>query len=255
LTQNRRSTQNSGCSAWLAKLFGQKTAKNKPGDVRIENLPADPEPLPYRIRDDFLSPAEKSFYHVIKGMMGSTFTICAKVSLADIFFVIRPNENMSAYNRINRKHVDFLICESREMKPLFAIELDDSSHNRSDRIERDAFVDEVFETAELPLIHIPVRASYNTNELGYIFKKALEQSGFLSNPNPRDNNEQQQTTQKDSKPAEEPKNSPSSAPICPKCGTPMILRIAKNGNQPGRKFYGCSNYPKCRMIIPVDEGN
>lgn len=187
--------------------------------------------------------------------MGSTFTICAKVSLADIFFVIRPNENMSAYNRINRKHVDFLICESREMKPLFAIELDDSSHNRSDRIERDAFVDEVFETAELPLIHIPVRASYNTNELGYIFKKALEQSGFLSNPNPRDNNEQQQTTQKDSKPAEEPKNSPSSAPICPKCGTPMILRIAKNGNQPGRKFYGCSNYPKCRMIIPVDEGN
>lgn len=254
MTKKRR-TQNSGCSAWLATLFGQETATKKPGDVQVEYLPADPEPLPYRMRDDFLSSAEKSFYHVIKGMMGNTFTICTKVSLADIFFVIRPNENMSAYNRINRKHVDFLICESREMKPLFAIELDDSSHNRSDRMERDAFVDEVFDTAELPLIHIPVRASYNTNELGHIFKKALEQSGFLSNANPRDNNEQQPTTQKDSRPAEEPKSSPSSTPICPKCGTPMVLRVAKNGNQPGRKFYGCTNYPKCRVILPSEPVN
>jgi hypothetical protein len=56
------------------------------------------------------------------------------------------------------------------MNPLFAIELDDSSHNQPDRIERDAFVDDVFAVADLPLLHIPVRGSYNTSELGVLIK-------------------------------------------------------------------------------------
>lgn len=40
---------------------------------------------------------------------------------------------------------------------------------------------------------------------------------------------------------------------CPKCGKPMILRTARSGNNQGRQFFGCSGYPKCRMVrqIPV----
>lgn len=36
--------------------------------------------------------------------------------------------------------------------------------------------------------------------------------------------------------------------ICPKCGGKLILRTAKRGNHVGNKFYGCSNYPKCKYI-------
>lgn len=36
--------------------------------------------------------------------------------------------------------------------------------------------------------------------------------------------------------------------ICPKCGSELVLRIAKKGDNAGRKFYGCSNFPKCRYI-------
>ncbi|HAG04393.1 MAG TPA: DNA-binding protein [Lachnospiraceae bacterium] len=35
---------------------------------------------------------------------------------------------------------------------------------------------------------------------------------------------------------------------CPKCGNPLILRTAKRGENAGKQFYGCSNYPKCRYI-------
>jgi hypothetical protein len=73
-----------------------------------------------------------------------------KVSLADIFFVVRPNENMRAYNKINRKHVDFLMCDTKKMAPLFGIELDDSSHKRPDRVDRDEFVEHTFDAAGLP---------------------------------------------------------------------------------------------------------
>jgi restriction system protein len=34
--------------------------------------------------------------------------------------------------------------------------------------------------------------------------------------------------------------------LCPKCGSELILRVAKKGANAGNQFYGCSNYPKCR---------
>jgi ribosomal protein L37AE/L43A len=37
-------------------------------------------------------------------------------------------------------------------------------------------------------------------------------------------------------------------PICSKCGAFMVLRIANKGQNQGKKFWGCSNYPKCRQI-------
>lgn len=260
MKQTSPSQQNQGCLASLLALVGIKPGSPKPSDLSVEYLPADPDPdpLPYRLRDDFLSPAEKSFYHVIKGMMGNYFTICPKVSLSDLFFVTRPNENKSAYNRINRKHVDFVICEPQTMTPQFAIELDDSSHDRVDRVERDAFVDSVFEAAQLPLLHIPVQLSYSTNELGSLFKEVLQKkvrpaSMDAQNTSPTQPGETPSLTTM-TKGANEAAADEPKAPFCPKCGTPMVLRTAKNGAQPGRKFYGCLNYPKCRVILPFEEG-
>lgn len=34
--------------------------------------------------------------------------------------------------------------------------------------------------------------------------------------------------------------------LCPRCGKPLILRIAKKGNHVGEQFYGCSGFPSCR---------
>jgi restriction system protein len=43
---------------------------------------------------------------------------------------------------------------------------------------------------------------------------------------------------------------PASANVCPKCGTELVLRTAQKGPNPGQKFWGCSNYPKCRFTKP-----
>jgi hypothetical protein len=51
------------------------------------------------------------------------------------------------------------------MQPLLGIELDDASHQRKDRQERDAFVDQVFAAAGLPLLHIKAARGYQPNEL------------------------------------------------------------------------------------------
>ncbi|MEA2091798.1 MAG: topoisomerase DNA-binding C4 zinc finger domain-containing protein, partial [Campylobacterota bacterium] len=38
---------------------------------------------------------------------------------------------------------------------------------------------------------------------------------------------------------------------CPKCGSELILRVARKGANAGNEFYGCSNYPKCRYTTQV----
>lgn len=230
------SKSSSGCLSLLLRLPSKKI--NAQTDYSIEVLPDDE--LPFRLRDDFLSFAERSFFGVLKSMMKDYFAIFTKVSLAEIFFVSQPNENYRAYNRINRKHVDFLICDRNTLKPVFAIELDDRSHNRPDRQERDEFVDDVFEKAGLPLLHIPVQASYNTNELGVLFKRAVN----YQVPIPPSTPGVYLTIN-------EPKT--ASAPLCPKCGVPMVLRTTKHGANVGKQFYGCVNFPKCREIKQIRE--
>lgn len=37
-------------------------------------------------------------------------------------------------------------------------------------------------------------------------------------------------------------------PPCPRCGGKLILRTASTGGRQGKKFIGCSNFPKCRYI-------
>ena len=38
---------------------------------------------------------------------------------------------------------------------------------------------------------------------------------------------------------------------CPKCGAPMVKRMATKGANAGREFFGCSRYPKCRGIVSI----
>ena len=45
---------------------------------------------------------------------------------------------------------------------------------------------------------------------------------------------------------------PAPANICPKCGGEMVLRTAQKGPNPGQKFWGCSNFPKCRFTKPLN---
>ncbi|MFT5725900.1 MAG: ribosomal protein L37AE/L43A [Desulforhopalus sp.] len=42
----------------------------------------------------------------------------------------------------------------------------------------------------------------------------------------------------------------STVPICPKCGSKMVKRVAKKGKKAGEEFWGCSDFPRCRSVLP-----
>lgn len=192
--------------------------------------------LPYGLRDDFLSPAEASFFHVLRQAAGETYLVCPKVNLADLFFVARPNENPGARNHIDRKHVDFVLCDPTTLRPVLAVELDDSSHRRKDRQERDDFVDRVFQAAGLRLVRVPAQASYEVAGL-----RALLTSPAVSMTHPESAPAFLGVPDHPGAPASE-----SSAPVCPRCGVEMVERKASRGPNAGQIFFGCPNYPRCR---------
>lgn len=214
--------------------------------------------FPYVLRDDFLSRGEHNFYLVLRSIVGDRAVICPKIGLGEIVFTsIRDPKLYRTYtNKIDRKHVDFLLCDPTTMKPLFGIELDDRSHEREDRKQRDRFVGQVFKAAKLPLVRIPARRQYATTEIAPLVQAHLPQltaqvtaprsTSIPEPPKPLIQPIKPLTPQPVAvaSPAEEP-----TAPTCPKCGGEMKLRTAKSGSNQGNKFWGCSNYPRCKAIL------
>ena len=200
--------------------------------------------LPYKLRDDFLSPAEMSYYKILTSALGPSETVCPKVRLADILFVARPNENIRFFNRIAQRHVDFLLCQTSNMRPLLVIELDDVSHDRSARKKRDLFMDNALRAAEVPILRVKPRSQYSQEEVAAQLRPFLSGPPLAARPPSRE-----------ASLAFPPTTSLSSLdlpPICPKCGVPMVLRVASQGEHKGRRFYGCPNFPKCRQVLPFD---
>ena len=89
----------------------------------------------------------------------------AKVGLGELVYVTKKgSEWRSHQNRIDRKHLDFLICNA-DLAPVVAIELDDASHREQSRRDRDAYVDQVLAAAGIPIVRVPARRGYQLDEL------------------------------------------------------------------------------------------
>jgi hypothetical protein len=157
----------------LLKLFG-------PAQGRADSAPAgeSPEALPYRRKDYLLTKAERSFFGVLRQAVGVEYLIFAKVRLADLVWIPRGTPSAQSHaNRVNPKHIDFVLCDHDAIRPLLAIELDDSSHARSDRRSRDAFVDAALAAAGLPLLRVPAQTGYNVAELQSRIRTAIAHGG------------------------------------------------------------------------------
>ena len=44
---------------------------------------------------------------------------------------------------------------------------------------------------------------------------------------------------------------PAIAPNCPKCGSRMVERVARQGHNAGHAFWGCETFPSCRGALPL----
>ena len=117
----------------------------------VKSLPKGKgQDLPYEKQNYLFTPAERSFLGVLEQAVGDQFRIMGKVRLMDIVKVkggLDGKAKQTAKNKIQSKHVDFVACDPNDLSVQFVVELDDKSHEREDRQERDALVDGVMNAA------------------------------------------------------------------------------------------------------------
>jgi hypothetical protein len=147
---------------------------------------ASSEPPQYRKRDYLFTYRERVFYTALLEEVGTEYQIFAKVRLGDIVWLANEPENRKFYNnQIQCKHVDFLLCDKGVQRPLLAIELDDSSHDKYDRRESDEFKERLFAETGLPLLRVMVQQTYPKGEIRQQIRGKLHEhlASALSNLN------------------------------------------------------------------------
>lgn len=108
---------------------------------------------PYRARP-ILTKREYGFYLLLQREAARrNLLICPKVGVKDLLEVTSRRNYMKYFHKIAQKHVDFVVCD-RELRVLFALELDDGSHDSKEAAKRDQFKNRAFKAAKVPLKRI-----------------------------------------------------------------------------------------------------
>ena len=133
------------------------------------------EDPPYVLKRYLMSKAERSFFGVLEQVTDSSkYYIFPQVSLGNLAMVEKGTGSYQTYhNKVDRKSVDFVLFDRSTISPVLAVELDDASHDREDRQERDAFVDQVLAKAGLPLLHVRAQAAYDPKQLAASIGEAI----------------------------------------------------------------------------------
>lgn len=141
-----------------------------------EGIEVKKKPLYKYSRKDFLiSRPEHEFFDILVDILGSKYNIFTQVHLPTILEHKVVGQNWKgAFSHINGKSVDFVICDKSYIKPLLAIELDDKSHEREDRIERDGIVEQMLKEANMPLLRFGNNGSFNKEEISRLVLEKLK---------------------------------------------------------------------------------
>lgn len=231
----------------LVIAFFLKKRKNRiPGYVYgvdqpsfLKNTPSEPkEAFPYRLRGPLFTVAERSFYGVLAMAAGDTAIVFGKVRIADI---LEPEAGLNksnwqtSFNKISRKHFDYVLCEPTDLSIICVVELDDKSHNSNKQKERDLFVEGACNKSGLTLHRFKASDNYSVaNIQNKIFlNTAFDDTKMQAAPT-------EAALTKETEIAAEK--------TCPQCSSNLVTRTATKGSNKGNNFIACSAYPKCRYI-------
>ena len=128
----------------------------------------------YRRAKFFMSRAEHELYDVLEEAVGDDYRVFPQVHLSTILdHKVKGQSWRGALSHIQRKSVDFVLCDKNYISPQLVIELDGSSHDREDRQKRDSEVERILSEADLPLLRIKNHGSFDSERIAGQINRAI----------------------------------------------------------------------------------
>jgi len=125
-----------------------------------------------------MTSAERECYHALVAEMGLDYVFFPQIHIDAI---VQPtgtrNDRFYAFRHINQKSVDFVACETKQLRPVFVVELDDRTHNQPKRIERDREVERILRDVGIPLVRIENRGRFEPKALAETVRKGIVNAG------------------------------------------------------------------------------
>lgn len=111
--------------------------------------------LPYMEKSYLLTRAEHEFFSILERAVSDQYYIFPQLALDKIVMLEGKGSLKGGYrNKIDQKSVDFVLFDKQNISPVLVIELDDYTHQRPERQERDGFVDRVLNHCNIPILHV-----------------------------------------------------------------------------------------------------
>lgn len=134
----------------------------------VSNNPTDYSSLYYK-KEYILTSNELKFFKILKVITNKLeLNLFTQVALYEIV----KNKNYKDFNHIKSKTIDFVIAD-QNCRTLLCIELDDNTHMKENRVERDSFINKMFTDIGLKILRVRVQNYYNIEELENVIKKCL----------------------------------------------------------------------------------
>lgn len=107
----------------------------------------------YTAKRLMMTRTESEFFTKLDRVVRDRYYVFPQVHLSALLdHKVKGQDWRFAFRHINGKSVDFVLCDRETLRPTYAIELDDLTHEQSDRRKRDIEVERIFEEANLPLV-------------------------------------------------------------------------------------------------------
>jgi len=155
--------------AILYRILTSKKSRTTAPDSKISAI------YHYGRQDFFMTRSETDFFKILVELAGEDYHVFPQVHLSTILdeSKVTGQDWKMARRHINQKSVDYVICDRSTIKPLLAIELDDSSHEAEDRRLRDVEVERIFTEAKLPLVRFTNHGNLNKEDISRQITQAL----------------------------------------------------------------------------------
>lgn len=172
----------------------------------------------YKKKGPLLNMQESAFYNALVTAVGSHGVVLAKVSMANAVAPLATDKKawFIANNRIAKSYFDFVVCDPRTLQPRVVIELDNGKELDKGKVERQKLLMHVCKSASIPLIGASIKHSYQVGRLRRLLAAHID----LIEPE-------------------------KEVRFCKRCGSPMNIKVASQGEHKGRRFFTCSRQPHC----------
>ncbi|MDN3609895.1 DUF2726 domain-containing protein [Vibrio ostreicida] len=172
----------------------------------------------FKQKGPLINMQETAFYNALVAAVGQHGVVMVKVNMTNVVAPLAMDKKQwfIANNRIAKSYFDFVVCDPRTLQVSVAIELDDGRTLEKGKIERQKLLMHVCKSSGIPLIGTSIKHSYQVGKLRRLLATHID----LIEPE-------------------------KEVRFCKRCGSPMVIKTATQGEFKGRRFFTCSRQPQC----------